>query len=234
MATPPRAPPSDRPLVLLPGLGADARLFDPQRAAIPDLVVPDWIPVRPGDDLGQYAIRLARTIAPLEPRLLGGVSLGGMLALEVARCLELPDVVLIASAATGLELAAGLRMVIPISRLLRLSWLRRIPGLQALALRPFGAHPGAQQQLIADMLADAPADLLDWGPGAIRAWRPARLPRTRVHRIHGGRDRIIPCPPAHHDLLVIPGGGHLVNVTHAGEVNARLTTLLDSPMPATD
>ena len=33
-------------LLLLPGLGADRRLFEPQRQAFPQLVVPPWIPPR--------------------------------------------------------------------------------------------------------------------------------------------------------------------------------------------
>jgi hypothetical protein len=37
------------PLILLPGMGADARLFAAQKLAFPALVVPPWLPPQPGE-----------------------------------------------------------------------------------------------------------------------------------------------------------------------------------------
>ncbi|MFZ1934503.1 MAG: thioesterase domain-containing protein, partial [Thermoguttaceae bacterium] len=77
-------------LILLPGLGADHRLLEPQRAAFPQLIVPPWIPPRKHESLPQYAERMAQTVAPPHdvPLVLGGVSFGGMLAYEMARWLK--------------------------------------------------------------------------------------------------------------------------------------------------
>ena len=89
-------------LILLPGLGADHRLLEPQRAAFPQLVVPPWIPPRKRESLPQYAARMAETVTPSRdvPLILGGVSFGGMLAYEMARYLKPDAVVLIASCRT--------------------------------------------------------------------------------------------------------------------------------------
>ncbi len=110
-------------LILLPGLGADERLLEPQRRAFPQLIVPPWIPPRTKESLADYAARMAESVThctphalreekPLaereerphaereeyKPRLvLGGVSFGGMLAYEMARHLKPDAVVLIAS-----------------------------------------------------------------------------------------------------------------------------------------
>ena len=75
-------------LILLPGLGADHRLLEPQRAAFPQLIVPPWIPPRKHESLPQYAERMAETVTPPHdvPLVLGGVLFGGMLAYEMARC----------------------------------------------------------------------------------------------------------------------------------------------------
>src|SRR5687767_14399988 len=55
------------PLILLPGMAADGRLFAPQRAAFPQLVVPAWIDPLPRESLRAYAARLARRVDPGRP-----------------------------------------------------------------------------------------------------------------------------------------------------------------------
>ena len=91
-------------LILIPGLGTDERLFERQRSAFPDLWVPPWILVRGNEGLADYAARMAGVIAnkQTEPFVLGGVSLGGMLAYEIARHVKPQAVVLIASCRTPL------------------------------------------------------------------------------------------------------------------------------------
>src|ERR1043165_10147598 len=81
-------------LLLLPGMGADERLLAPQRAEFPDLVVPRWIPALRGESLADYARRLASSLGPAQDRWIGGVSLGGMVALEMAPILRPRGVVL--------------------------------------------------------------------------------------------------------------------------------------------
>lgn len=67
--------------ILLPRLGADRRLFEPQSLAFPDLLVPPWIVPEKHEKLPDYAARLAKTIAPgRRPLILGGSSFGGMVA----------------------------------------------------------------------------------------------------------------------------------------------------------
>ena len=46
---------------------------------------------------------------------------------------------------------------------------------------------------------------------------------VRVFQIHGGRDPLIPARRVEADEI-IPDGGHLINVTHAREVNAFIRT----------
>lgn len=71
-------------IVLLPGLGADQRLFHPQQAAIPNLVIPSWPAPQPQDSLPTFAARLTDAIPRHESLYLGGSSFGGMVALELA------------------------------------------------------------------------------------------------------------------------------------------------------
>ncbi|MGW8258357.1 MAG: alpha/beta hydrolase, partial [Thermoguttaceae bacterium] len=84
-------------MIFLPGLGADARLFNPQRLAFPDLVVPEWIAPKKAEGLAEFAARMAETINTDGPFVLAGVSLGGMMAYEIARHIRPQALILIAS-----------------------------------------------------------------------------------------------------------------------------------------
>ena len=72
-------------LIFLPGLGADHRLFAPQAGVFENLTVPPWIPPCRDESLQQYAARLAETIEPKGPYVLGGVSLGSQALQPLAR-----------------------------------------------------------------------------------------------------------------------------------------------------
>ena len=48
-----------------------------------------------------------------------------------------------------------------------------------------------------------------------------------VHHIHGDRDRMMPLRRVRPDH-VVRGGGHLINLTHADEVNAYMAEKIRS------
>jgi len=73
------------PLILLPGMGGDARMFRPQLALFANARVPPWIAPQPGEPLGSYAARMARAVDPGVDCLVAGASFGGMVALEMTR-----------------------------------------------------------------------------------------------------------------------------------------------------
>ena len=59
---------------------------------------------------------------------------------------------------------------------------------------------------------------MQWAIGAILRWQPTPLAGTPVFHIHGQRDRMIRASRVAADVLV-PDGGHLINLSHAAEVN---------------
>lgn len=85
------------PLILFPGLAADANIFAPQKLAFPQLVVPAW-PIPGNDDtLETYCHRIADDLQPLGPAVIGGASFGGIIALHIAQRLNPLAVILIGS-----------------------------------------------------------------------------------------------------------------------------------------
>jgi pimeloyl-ACP methyl ester carboxylesterase len=210
-------------LILLPGLGADHRLLEPQRAAFPQLVVPPWIPPRKNESLPQYAERMAETVVRSHdvPLILGGVSFGGMLAYEMARYLKPEAVVLIASC----RKRESLRPVYAPGR-----WLLPLIPPQAWSVAKLLSGPVmrirhrravAKRKMLIAMFKDSDSRFMHWTLQAILRWQPTPLEGVPVFQIHGSRDPLIPARRVEADVL-IPNGGHLINVSHADEVNAFL------------
>lgn len=212
---------ADFQLFLLPGLGADHRLFEPQRLAFPQLVVPPWIPPRRNESLSDYAARMAETIRPTRdvPFVLGGVSFGGMMAYEMARHLRPDATVLIATCRTR----SGLRPVFRAAR-----WLLPALPVQAWAVAKLLAGPAVQlrfdataerKRLAVEMFKQMDSRFMHWTLQAILNWDPKPVDGVRVVQIHGRRDMLIPAGRVKADQY-IADGGHLINITHADQVNA--------------
>jgi pimeloyl-ACP methyl ester carboxylesterase len=217
-------------LILLPGLGADHRLLEPQRQEFPQLVVPAWIPPHKNESLPDYAARMAETVKPSRdvPLILGGVSFGGMLAYEMARHLKPDAVVLIASCRTR----HGLR---PLCRSGR--WLLPLVPVRAWDIAKLLAEPAARlrigvpparRDMAVTMFKEMDSRFMHWVLQAILRWEPCPLEGIRVFQIHGRRDLLIPARRVEADEI-ISDGGHLINVTHAREVNAFLRKAIRLP-----
>jgi len=131
--------------------------------------------------------------------LVGGASLGGMVALEIARLVNVKAVVLLGSALYAREINPMLLALSPLAVAAPFTFLQRLAGR--------AAHS------IAQMFATSEAGFMRAMCGYIRYWPGHRGPVSRVYRIHGRRDRIITCPD--HGSEVVSSGGHLVALSHA-------------------
>jgi pimeloyl-ACP methyl ester carboxylesterase len=215
-------------LILLPGLGADQRLLEPQRQEFPDLVIPSWIPPQSNERLPDYAARMAAAIAPLagRPLVLGGVSFGGMAAYEMARHLKPDAVVLIASC----RKRRGLRVVYRLARglwpMLSVSVWSMAKVLSSPVARFTSRTAPDQRRLLIKMFKEMDPRFMHWVVQAILNWEPTPLDGVPVYHIHGRHDLMIPARRVDADVW-IPDGGHMINVTHAREVNAFLRRVMD-------
>jgi pimeloyl-ACP methyl ester carboxylesterase len=208
-------------LILFPGLGTDYRLLEPQREAFPQLVVPPWIPPRKNESLPSYAARMAETVTVARdvPLVLGGVSFGGMLAYEAARHLKPAAVVLIASCRTSQSLRplhrAG-RCLLPVLPVGIWSVAKLLAGP---VMRVMHRRSPARREMLVRMFRESDSRFMHWTVEAILGWEPAPLEGIAIFQIHGSRDVMIPARRVKADVL-IPGGGHLINMSRADEVNA--------------
>lgn len=189
--------------VVVPGAGSAGLVWKSAAAALDAVVLP--VPDEP--DVGAMAAALVPAVSEVpRPRVLVGTSLGAMVALELARTLEVDGLALIA-AGFGIAVADSV-----------LEWVRASPPDLLDKLATIGLADRDHRALIAARRADFAAR----GPGvllrhlsALAAYRPeppAEPPPTVV--LWGEHDRGVPL--ADHVELALRCGGVLVPIAGAG------------------
>jgi len=212
------------------GLAADRTVFK-------NLILPahctavylDWIEPQPEETLAQYAQRLSATIDKTSPFALIGLSFGGMIAIEIANRLQ-PAVTILISSIPGVH---GLPFYYHFAKRLRLHKLVPISALQQLSLlkRLFTTETSEDKRLLKAMIRNSNPKFIRWCLHAILTWDSEKVPQRLVH-IHGTRDEVLPMrfvKPTH----IIKGGGHLLVLNRAKEVNKILKeVLMENAYPA--
>jgi pimeloyl-ACP methyl ester carboxylesterase len=216
-------------LVLVPGLGVDKRVFHPQAAAFPDLLIPQWLDPEPRESLPHYAERLAESVRAVArgPVVVGGLSLGGMLALEMARHLDSQAVVLIASCRSPRAICGPLQVAEHLGRFVPSRVVGWSLGLAPLFCGRGGGISPADRKLLGEIVSQVPVPLLRWGARAIMEWPGAAESSVPVHHVHGDHDWVLPLRCVQPSVIV-RGGSHVLNLSNPDEVNDVLRKALSS------
>ncbi len=210
------------PILLLPGMAADERLFESQRAQFGNLRVPAWIDPLPNESLRAYAIRLAQAVNPGCPCIVGGASFGGIVALEMAAHLQAVACVLIGSVRSSAELPWRWRVLRPFASL-GPDWLRVFAGAAAWFGRPVLAR-GTVRRL--QHLSQPERSFVRWAICAVLRWSPSPAARlAQIYHIHGEADRTFPVVLTRPDVIV-PGGGHALSLFSPTAVNEFLASVI--------
>ena len=229
-------------LILIPGLGSTAAVFDRQRNAFGDrLETPDFIAHEPNESISAYAQRWAHQLSRPgddRPVFLGGVSFGGMIAQEMAMHLNPRPraVLLISSTSTAdsvtsvMELAEVLGRFVPAG-----SVNKTLPMMKlAFAMRE-GLDDDDKGRLMQAAREVDPA-MTKWAAGCAVGWPgftpPADYPP--IHRIHAKRDWVIRPPVDDGSVQWVDGANHLLHMTHAKTVNRFLFEKVLAHCPEAD
>lgn len=168
--------------------------------------------------IADVAQSICRTCAVHDGDVLVGASLGGRVACEITKIRRIRGLYLIGSAVRKEEISRLIATLRPLARLVPFEWLR------------FSA--GKLPSELAQMFAGVETSFILAMCSAIFEWEGLGASETRVFRIHGRRDLVIP-PPAAADLFL--NGGHLIAMTHAAECVAFIqTSLPQAPTPAAE
>jgi len=212
-------------LYLIAGHGSDHRVFQNLDFTGYDTVVlPFLIPER-GEQMPAYARRMAARIDTTRPFALVGISIGGMIATEMADFLEPEAVVLIASAKERSDLPLRYRFQrhLPLYRLFPGQLLKRLTVL----VQPW-FEPGVRdyRELCRDMVMQKPPQLTRRGIHMIITWpRQAPPPGVPLLHLHGPEDTTLPLKCIE-EAEVVPGGSHMMALFRGEAVSARMRAFL--------
>lgn len=210
------------PIIFLAGMASDARFFEPQLNAFPNLRVQPWIAPFGNESVQAYAARLAPFADPGRPCLIGGASFGGIVALELASHLDARACILISSIRSPAGLPWRWRLQQPLA-LLGPEVLRRAAMASAWIARRLNATKTARYL---NRLASPAAAFERWALCATVCWSPNPESRkVRVFHIHGSADPIFPLKLAQPDV-VVPGGAHALTLTSPAAVNEFISDIL--------
>lgn len=208
---------------VIAGLGADSRAYNKIDLSGHDVVKIDWVEPDKTDTLKTYAQKLIiqYNITPLSVVI--GNSLGGMLAIEIAKILPLKTTILISSIKTIDEAPRYFSFfrALPVYKL--------IPGKLVTSLGftirfVFGRMSKADEWLFNDMLKKSSPNFVKWAMGATVNWDNKIIPQN-VYTITGNKDHVFDYRRIR-DAIIVNGGSHIMIFNRAEEINKILKDIL--------
>ena len=194
-------------IYVISGLGADHSVFCRLNLPGYQFVHIKWVDTVKGESLGDYARRLLPQIKEEYPIVLG-LSLGGMLSLEVSKLIPVKRVISLSSATTYAELpfryklAGWLRLqkLLPVHAFARGNWFTNWI---------FGAKKKEDKVILNEVFVNLDKDFLYWALNAVLKWENKHIP-DNLRRIHGTSDLILPRKKASKYDEIVKGGTHLM------------------------
>ena len=126
---------------------------------------------------------------------------------------------LIGSCRSSQALHAGVRLLRPLLMRVPAWGIAAAKPLAPVAVQTFRRLTPDQRRHLAKAFWESDCRFVSWAIRAILSWQPGPIGDTPVFHIHGRRDRMIRAARVAADVM-LPDGGHIINLTHADEVNA--------------
>ncbi|TWR31271.1 alpha/beta hydrolase [Mucilaginibacter pallidiroseus] len=211
---------------MIPGLGADSRLC--KNIILPngfECILIEWLEPLQTDSLETYSKAIVKQYVIKNEDILIGVSLGGILSVEIAKQLHISKLILISSIKTDSEAPLYFQFFrnLPVYKV--------IPGglinhLGVLIKPMFGKMLPNDLALFKSMLSNSSPVFMKWAMSAVLQWRNSTIPPNLYHII-GDKDLVFPHKNIVNPTAVIKGGTHIMVFDRADEINALLADILN-------
>ncbi|MBS1610272.1 MAG: alpha/beta hydrolase [Bacteroidetes bacterium] len=205
------------------GLGADKKAF--YKLKLPagyEVVYLDWITPQPKESLKNYAHRFSHSIEEKEDFILVGLSLGGMIAAEIARIKPPKKLILLSTVSSSIEIPwyfrwagkAGIHRIIPTGLYKRMTIINHF----------MGSKSKTDKAIVLSFVKQVDPSFIQWAINAILEWNQHEPLDNSIH-IHGSKDRLLPhrYTKASH---IIENGRHLMVLNKADSINKILEEVL--------
>lgn len=206
------------------GLGADQRMFS--KTLLPpgfEIHHLPWFQPKKNEDFPGYAQRLAEGIDLSRPFILVGLSLGGMMAIEMNKFLAPAYTLLISSVTNREQLPLWFKLA-SITRLYKIVPNYFYHHRTFITAWLFGAFSNQDKDLLSEVMAAADPVFVKWAVPRILEWDNQFIPK-RMQHLHGTADIIL---PYHENERTLPlhNGTHFMVYNQAEKVNQLLADIL--------
>ena len=192
---------------ILPGMGATSAMYE---SLLPEIDFEvnfiDWPEYKGETTYVEVAKRLIEENDISDGDIIGGSSLGGMVALEIAQILQPKTTVLLGSAVNKREVQSALSLLSPIAVVTPISLIQFLVG--------------KHNSLITKMFSNSDPRFIRAMCLHLPSWPGYSGPKENILRLHGRKDHVIPCPAT--GAEIVEGAGHLLAMTHPEETGQFL------------
>jgi thioesterase domain-containing protein len=209
---------------MMPGLAPSSAIFERivLTDAIFEAILLEWeIPLY-NETLTEYAKRITKKITHPNPVLIG-VSFGGILVQEMAKCIEARKVIIISSVKTNLEFPVRMK-VAKTTKAYKLIPTNLIANIESLSRFSFGTAINKRLQLYEKFLCVRDKRYLDWAVEQIILWDRTIADESVIH-IHGDQDDVFPIKHIQ-NCIVVKGGTHVMILSKYKWLNENLPKLI--------
>lgn len=211
------------PVYWIPGMAASSRIFEyiqlPEQQFENHFL--EWELPTKGEDLKQFAQKWAQKIPP--GSILIGVSLGGVLAQEMAAFCQPRKVVIISSVKRQQELPPKMWFA-RYTQAHKLLPTQLVNNLELLAKYAFGEAIEKRLKLYEKYIGLADKRHIDWGVDQLVHWKQKDILPNLIH-IHGTKDPVFPIQHIE-NCIPVEGATHTLVIHRAKWLNERLPELL--------
>lgn len=193
---------------LLPGMGADSTMYGSEFKKIDKLILINWPEYEYENSLANLAKKIIRLYQIQEGDIVGGSSLGGMIAAEISKYVKLKKIFLIGSSLISLKINPMLRHASGFVNIAPIYTIQKIAKNMAVF---YNGH----NKRVLEMFNKTNASFIKSMCLAVSKWEGCHIPQCRVFKIHGGKDKII-FPEK--DSIIIENAGHMIAITHELQV----------------
>ena len=208
----------------MPGLAASSSIFE--RIVLPsdtfEMVLLEWELPLENETLSSYAQRISSKVT-LENPVLVGVSFGGILVQEMAKFLNVRNVIIISSVKSNLEFPITLKLA-KTTEAYKLLPTNLISNIENLAKFSFGEKVNQRLKLYQKFLAVRDKKYLDWAIEKIILWDRLEIDPNVIH-IHGDADEVFPIKNII-NCIVVKGGTHIMILTKYKWMNVNLPKII--------
>ena len=208
----------------MPGMAANSSIFDGLKFPKAQFEIHklDWFVPKKGMTLEQYAYEMCSHIKHEKPVLLG-VSFGGMLVQEMARCISTSKLIVVSSVKRHKELPKRM-LFAKYTNAHKLLPTGLVNNVELLAKYAFGESVTKRLELYEKYLSIRDKAYIDWALDNIVNWKQDTPPDDLVH-IHGEKDAVFPIVNIK-DCITVPNGTHTMIIHRARWFNENLPAII--------